>query len=110
MAIINKVAIKTCPTCRRPFTLNKTTEQRNTFHQMCRDIGKEIGLTPGQVKAAIKQDHFGIDEFKMGSKWYRTVKSSEDADRIEYSELIEAAYRWAAENEVVLPEYSRERV
>lgn len=100
----------TCPTCRRPFSTDKTREQRNTFHQMCRDIGNQIGLSPGNVKAAIKQDHFGIDEFKMGGKWYRTVRSSEDTDRVEYSELIEAAYRWAAENGIALPEYSREKV
>ena len=67
-----------------------------------RDIGREIGLTPGQVKAAVKQEYFGIDEFKMGDKWYRMVKSSEEADRIEYSELIESAYRWAAENGIAI--------
>jgi hypothetical protein len=54
------------------------------------------------VKAAIKQEQFGIDEFKFGDKWYRTVKSSEDTDMVEYSELIEAAYRWAAENGIAL--------
>ena len=93
---------KSCPTCKRPFRLDKTAEQRNKFHAICRDIGNELGLTPGQVKAAIKQEHFGLDEFKFGDKWYRAVKSSEDTDRIEYSELIEAAYRWAAENGIAL--------
>ena len=93
---------KSCPTCKRPFRLDKTAEQRNKFHAICRDIGSVLGLTPGQVKAAIKQEWFGIDEFKMGNKWYRTVKSSEDTDRIEYSELIEAAFRWAAENGIAL--------
>ena len=91
-----------CPTCGTNILLNKTHEQRKKFHALCRDIGKELGLTPGNVKAAIKQEHFGIDEFKMGNKWYRTIKSSEDADRIEYSELIECAYRWAAENGVAI--------
>lgn len=94
--------MRDCPTCHRPFLLDKTREQRNKFHAVCRDIGKEIGLTPGQVKAAIKQEHFGIDEFKFGDKWYRMVKSSEEADRIEYSELIEAAYRWGAENGIAI--------
>lgn len=61
-----------------------------------------MGLTPGQVKAAIKQEYFGIDEFKFGNKWYRTVQSSEDTDRLEYAELIECAYRWAAENGIAL--------
>jgi hypothetical protein len=100
---------KLCPTCLRPIALSKTHQQRKTFHLMCADIGREIGLTPGQVKSAIKQEHFGLDEFKMGNKWYRTVQSSEDTNRPEYGELIETAYRWAAENGVALPEYSRER-
>ena len=90
-----------CPTCGRRM-LDKTAEQRNKFHALARKIGMEIGLTPGQVKAAVKQEHFGLDEFLFGKKWYRTVKSSEDTDRIEYSELIEAAYRWAAENGIAI--------
>jgi hypothetical protein len=32
------------------------------------------------------------------------VQSSEDTDRPEYSELIETALRWAAENGVVIPD------
>ena len=94
--------MRDCPTCHRPFLLDKTSVQRNKFHVICREIGKEIGLTPGQVKAAIKQEHFGIDEFKFGDKWYRMVKSSEEAYRMEYSELIEAAYRWGAENGIAI--------
>lgn len=93
--------VTTCPACGRGL-LTKSNEQRRKFHKVCRLIGLEIGLTPGQVKAAIKQDHFGIDEFKMGDKWYRTIQSSEDTDRIEYSELIEAGYRWAAENGIAI--------
>jgi hypothetical protein len=95
---------KVCPTCKRPLFRNKSHEQRKKFHAICADIGREIGLTPGQVKAAIKQEHFGLDEFKFGNKWYRTVQSSEDTDRPEYSELIETALRWAAENGVVIPD------
>lgn len=93
-----------CPTCFRPFILDKTAAQRNKFHKLCRQIGKELGETPGRVKEAVKQEHFGLDEFKIGNKWYRRVKSSEDADRIEYSELIETAYRWAAENGIAIRE------
>lgn len=96
--------MKRCPTCKQTITHDKTHEQRKKFHAICREVGNQIGLTPGQVKAAIKQDHFGIDEFKMGDRWYRIVKSSEDADRIEYSELIEAAYRWGAENGIAITE------
>lgn len=93
-----------CPTCRQPLELDKTAAQRNKFHALCREIGKELGETPGHIKEAVKQEHFGLDEFKIGGKWYRAVKSSEDAKRMEYSELIETALRWAAENGVYLDE------
>ena len=85
-----------CPTCGRDQP--KTNEQRNKFHAMCREIGLHIGLTPGKVKEAIKSDYFGLDEYKVGNKWYRAVKPSEQADRGEYSGLIEYTYQWAAEN------------
>lgn len=93
-----------CPTCQREITHPKTHEQRKKFHKLCRLIGKEIGLTPGQVKYAVKVDHFGIDMFTLHGKTYAFVQSSEDTDRIEYSELVEAAYRWAAENGILIPD------
>lgn len=65
---------------------------------MCGEIGKHIGLTPGKVKEAIKADFFGLDEYKVGNKWYRAVKPSEQADRDEYSGLIDYTRIWAAEN------------
>jgi hypothetical protein len=72
--------------------------QRNKFHAMCRELGNHIGMTPGKVKEAIKADYFGLDEYKIGNKWYRAVKPSEQADREEYSELIDYTMVWAAEN------------
>lgn len=85
-----------CPTCGR--TLTKTHAQRNEFHRLCRVIGLEIGETPGKIKEAIKADFFGLDEYRIGSKWYRAVKPSESAARDEYSQLIDFARQWAAEN------------
>ena len=81
---------------------HKTDPQRKKFHALCRDIGLELGETPGKVKEAIKQDFFGLDEYKIGDKWYRAVKPSESADKPEYSQLIEFAYQWAAERGVVI--------
>jgi hypothetical protein len=94
--------MKACPTCHRALTFGKSHEQRKKFHALCTEIGLEIGLTPGQVKAAVKQEFYGFDEFKMGKKWYRIVQSSEDSDRAEYSRLIDFALQWAAENGVVI--------
>lgn len=86
----------TCPTCGR--TLAKSHEQRKLFHALCRDIGLHIGLTPGKVKEAIKADFFGLDEYRIGDKWYRAIRPSETADRAEYSQLIDFAVQWSAEN------------
>ena len=90
-----------CPTCGREKP--KTNSQRNQFHRLCRVIGNHIGLTPGKVKEAIKEDFYGLDEYKIGNKWYRAVKPSEQSEREEYAELITFTYQWAAENcELVL--------
>lgn len=61
-----------------------------------------MGHSPGDIKQYIKQYHYGLDEKKVGSKWYRITRSTEDDDREQYSALIEAAYRWAAENGAVI--------
>jgi len=51
----------------------------------------------------VKEEYFGTDEIKSPSgKVYRVVKSSEEADRSEYSGLIEHLYQWAAENGIAL--------
>ena len=94
--------MKKCPTCLRPIEYPKTVAQRNKFHAICRAIGRETGNEPGEIKIAVKTYHYGIDEFKVGDKWYRGLRSTEDDNRIPYSELIEAAYRWAAENGIAI--------
>ncbi len=68
---------------------------------------KTPGLTPGQVKAAIKEDFYGTDEFFVGNRKYRGVQSSEESDREEYSRLIDFAYQWAAEREVLIRDWRR---
>lgn len=94
--------MRKCPTCLRPLEYPKTLEQRNKFHAICRAVGKELGNTPAEIKIAIKTYHYGIDEFRVGDKWYRGLRSTEDDARGAYSELIEAAYRWAAENGIAI--------
>lgn len=85
-----------CPTCGREKP--KSQDQRNKFHAMCRELGNHIGLTAGKVKEAIKYDFYGIDEYKVGNKWYRAVKPSEQSPMAEYAELITFTEQWAAEN------------
>jgi hypothetical protein len=38
----------------------------------------------------------------IGNKWYRVTKGSEEAGKTEYSELIDFAIRWAADNGVII--------
>ena len=91
-----------CPTCGREKA--KTHPQRKHFHKLCHIIGLHVGLTPGKVKEAIKEEYFGLDEYKIGNKWYRSVEPSEQAGREEYSGLIDFTYQWAAENcDLVIP-------
>jgi hypothetical protein len=78
----------------------KTHEQRKLFHVVCRDIAKELGNSPAEIKQAIKVDYFGVETFQVGDKWYSRVQSSEEPGMREYSELIEFALRWAAERGV----------
>lgn len=85
-----------CPTCGKPH--KKTDEQRNLFHALCRTIGLHVGETPGKVKAAIKQDFYGLDTWTINGKQYSAVRPSEQSDRSEYSDLIEYSFQWAAEN------------
>lgn len=77
---------------------DKTRAQRAMFHVLCENIGKELGCTPGEVKQYVKQYHYGIDEKKVGNMWYKSVRSTEDDNKVQYTALIEAAHRWAAEN------------
>lgn len=87
----------------RPARKEKSHDQRKLFHALCAQAGKELGHTPGQIKAMVKQEFFGVDQITTRSgKTYNVVQSSEEADRIEYSALIEALLQWAAENGVLL--------
>lgn len=87
----------------RPTRKEKSHDQRKLFHALCVEAGRELGYTPGQVKGMVKEEYFGIDKITTKSgKTYTVVQSSEEADRLEYSELIECLLRWAAENGVLL--------
>lgn len=85
-----------CPTCGRG--VDKSNTQRNQFHRLCGLIGDHVGLTAGKVKETIKQEFFGLDEWRLNGKWYRGVRPSESAEMDEYSKLIEYTYQYAAEN------------
>lgn len=87
----------------------KTAEQRALFHAICSDISKIMGLTPADVKVKIKASFYGAEVFIVRMRTghevlWADVPSSEDSDREEYSRLIDHAYQWAAEGDVVIPD------
>lgn len=94
----------------KPYKYDKTKEQRNWFHSLCRMFGKETGYTEGEIKDYVKQAYFGTKEVKIG-KQVKVVAdgSSEGLKREPYSELIETLYRLAAEAEIPLPAPNRMR-
>lgn len=83
----------------RPRKKAKTNAQRNYFHIICEEIGKQLGYTKGQVKEMVKEYHFGEDVIQTPSgRVYRVIQSSEDEERHGYGQLIDSALRWGAEN------------
>lgn len=82
----------------------KTPAQRKLFHAVCSDAAVELGLTPMQVKHAVKIDFYGEEVFVVKGVHYAYVQDSEDSERDEYSRLIDHAYLWAAERGVVIPD------
>lgn len=86
-----------------PARKEKSHAQRKLFHALCKEAGDHLGYTKGQVKEIVKQEHFGTDTVtdRKGRR-YEVVQSSEEADRADYSDLIETLLRWAAENGVAL--------
>lgn len=87
----------------RPAKKEKSHDQRKLFHALCAEAGRSLGYRPGQVKAMVKEEYYGLDQITTKSgKTYTVTQSSEDSDRLEYSELIECLLQWSAENGVLL--------
>ncbi len=86
-----------------------TAEQRGFFHVLCREISQNTGYTQGEVKELIKMEIFGTKIVEFAGRTREVVSSSEYHDdgtkrvKPSYSELIEGAYRIAAEGGIQLP-------
>ena len=67
----------------------KTVSQRGWFHKLCEMFGEELGLTQGQVKDIAKAQILGWRHIRIGGVDIPVPDgSSEDLDRVKYSELI----------------------
>ena len=82
---------------------NKTQEQRNFFHLLCKILGDEIGYSQSEIKEVVKIEALGLKSVKVGDSIYSVTKSSEEAKKDEYSHLIDTLYRISAELGVNLP-------
>ena len=80
----------------------KTPEQRKLWHAVIGDLAPRMGMTPAQVKLRVKAAFWGVEVQGEGDFYYALVPSSEDADREEYSRLIDFTYQYAAEAGIVL--------
>ena len=87
----------------REYEENHTAEQRNFFHLLCREMSRDTGFTEGQIKELIKQDVLGTVVVEFAGRTKEVTESSEAQVKKRYSELIDGAYRIAAEAGIVLP-------
>lgn len=87
----------------RPHKEDKTGEQRGWWHAMLKMIGDETGYTTEEVKELVKKSILGTKQITIGGKSMEVTESSEQLDKMGYSELIDATYRLAAEAGIVLP-------
>ena len=81
----------------------KTGEQRAFFHALCKLFGDELGYTQAEIKEYAKQEALGVKTVTIGGVTKEITRSSESAKRDEYSALIEAVYRLAAQAGIQLP-------
>jgi hypothetical protein len=87
----------------RPRRKEKSHEQRKMWHAILEEFGRAVGYTLPEIKQVMKEEFFGVEVKTLpDGKQYRVTQSSEDAERMRYSELIDFTLRRAAENGVLI--------
>lgn len=84
-----------------------TREQVAWFNILCKMIADETGNNPEAIKAHIKEETFGKQVAKIGNKTIEFIPRSDWNGKEGYSQLIDNAYRIAAEMGIVLPDPKR---
>lgn len=87
----------------QPHEEDKTAEQRNFFHLLCRELCATTGYSEGEMKELIKQEILGTTVIEFAGRTREVTTSTETLNRKGYADLIEGAYRIGAEAGVVLP-------
>jgi hypothetical protein len=92
-----------------PMTLELRTEreeksdaQRKLWHAVIGDLAVAMHMTPAACKLRIKAGFWGVEVKGEGDFYYALVPSSEEAEREEYSRLIDYTYQYAAENGIII--------
>ena len=87
----------------KPYKKDVTAEQRAFFNGvLVRAISQETGYSEAEVKEMVKKYTHGVNEVTIGNSTHYVTTSSESG-REKMSELIEGAYRLAAEANIQLP-------
>lgn len=86
----------------RPRRRDKTNKQRNVWHALLEEWGKELGYTKQEMKDVAKRELMGTHWITVNGKRHEVFPSSEDEDRFGYSTLIDGTLRLAAESGVLL--------
>ena len=82
----------------------KTSQQRKGFHYLVGVFAKELGYSPDEMKQVVKAECFGIEMVEVAGRVVEVIKPSEEADKVQYADLISTCYRLAAECGIVLPD------
>lgn len=88
----------------KQYKKSKTDNQRSWFHFLLNVISEETGYETEEVKELIKKRILGTRIITIGDSEVEVTESSEKANREDYSKLIDATYRLAAEAGIVLPD------
>lgn len=87
-----------------PLRLERTCQQERYYRKWCREFAHHCGYEADEMHEILLRKAFGTETFKgRYGKVRRPTKRSGDAERGEYSELIETLIRTAAEEGFVIP-------
>lgn len=93
----------------RPFVHGQTSPQRGYYHKWKNEFAEHCGMTPDEMHEEILCQAYGseVHETRMGRR-IRPVKRSSQANRVEYSVLIDTLIRVAANMDFIVPPPQRE--
>ena len=86
-----------------------STDQQKGFHWLLGEWSAECGTDPDMLKDCVKRAVYGTTTVEKMGFTFEILNSSARMNKIEYTRLIEGAYRLAAEYGYVLPQLDKWR-